>query len=138
MIPQSTASLMRSVHFVVGLLTGTFSCFWFASEIRNFNGASTPIWQQVLGTTLVVGGYFGISAIAIRHVRASSLIAICVALLSSPVYLIMYLASGWSPQSVELAKPLIWYLAANGVLLVSGIVGFVSAPLRKLPSTRSQ
>jgi hypothetical protein len=137
MIRKYAVVLIRTIHFALGASLGTFSMFWFTSEIRDFNGLKTPMRQQVLGTALVVAAYMGVAALATRDVRASSLMAICVALFSSPVYLIMVLASGWSTESAERAKPLDWYLAANAVLLASGIIGFVLSPSPRLPSRRT-
>jgi hypothetical protein len=104
MIRKCAVVLIRTIHFLAGASFGIFSRFWFSSEIRDFNGLKTPMWQQVLGTALVVAAYLGVVAFATRDVRASSLMAICVALFSSPIYLIMVLASGWSTQSAERAN----------------------------------
>jgi hypothetical protein len=52
------------IHFALGVMLGAFSMFSFTSEIRRFNGANTPVWQQVLGTGRVVLAYPGIAALA--------------------------------------------------------------------------
>jgi hypothetical protein len=68
MIRKYAVVLIRTIHFALGASLGTFSMFWFTSEIRDFNGFKTPMWQQVIGTALVVAAYMGVAALATRDV----------------------------------------------------------------------
>ena len=122
---------MRGAQFAVATTLAVFSAFWFGPEIRRFNGYGMSALEIVLGVVVVVAAYVGISIFSTFDVRAASLWAIVVTVISTPIYAIMWLSSGWSMESSESAAPLLWYLGANLFLFSVGLASFVLSSVRK-------
>jgi hypothetical protein len=124
MIQKYVIRLTRIIQFAIGSLFGVFALFWTAPEVKSLN-ASVARWQQILGTLIFALAYWGISALAIRDVRASSLLAAVLTLLSTPVYVLMWLFSQWNTRSSQEVIPLLWGIGGNIILFLASILGFV-------------
>lgn len=124
--------LVRIVQIGLGLSIGIFAIFWTAGEMERLN-ASVTLGELILGTIVFALAYLGIALFALRDVRASGLLICPLVALSTPLYVLLWLFSQWTPQSSQKAVPLLWGIAANIVLLATGITGILMSPVPARP-----
>jgi hypothetical protein len=93
-------------------------------EIKRCDASLSPA-HQVLGAVLIAAAYLAIAFFAMRDLRASSLLAACITIVSTPIYGFMWIMSQWTPQSAEAARPLLFYIAANLILLISAVMSLL-------------
>jgi hypothetical protein len=116
------------IFICVGL--GALSLFFIGPEVKRAD-ASASAHQQIGVTALVAGIYFATGLIAMWDIRASSLLAVCLSLFSTPVYAFLLLMSSWSARSAEAAQPLYFYLAGNIVLFFAALWAILDMALSR-------
>jgi hypothetical protein len=128
--------LLGGLQIVICVGLGVLSLFFIGPEIKRAD-ASASVHQQIGGAALIAGLYFIIGLLALRDIRASSLLAFCLSLFSTPLFAFLLLMSSWSTESAEAARPLFYYLAGNIVLFFSALWAILNMALsRKWLRTR--
>jgi len=126
----------RVLQVIIGISLGALSVFFIGPEMKRAD-ASVSVHQQFAGTALVAGMYFATGVFAMRDIRASSLLAVFLSLISTPIFALLLLMSGWSMPSAEAARPLFYYIVGNFVLFFSSLWAILHIALaRAWPSTR--
>ena len=65
------------------------------------------------------------SRVATKDIRWSSIVAIMISVVSTPLFLLFWLVSGWSMPSAEAARGYFAYVAGNLVLFVTAVTVLV-------------
>ena len=117
--------LCRISQIAIGLGFGTFSLFFIGPEMKRAN-TSVSLLQQIAGVMVVAGAYLDVAVVATKDIRWSSVLAICLALLSTPVFAFLWLSSGWSMPSAQAARPLLYYIGGNVVLFLAALFAVIT------------
>lgn len=128
-------AICRDLQIVVGLALSTLSLFFIGPEMKRAD-ASVSSWQQVAGVVVAVGAYLVVALVATRDIRWTSLLAICLGLVSTPVFALLWLMSGWSMPAAEAGRPLLFYIGGNVALVLSALVALLKAGRQGICNTR--
>jgi hypothetical protein len=122
--------MLGGVQVFICIALGALSLFFIGPEIKRAD-ASASIYQQAGGTAIVAGIYIANGLIALWDIRASSLLAVCLSLLSTPLFAFLLLMSQWSTQSAQAARPLLFFIIGNVVLFSLSLWAIVNIALSR-------
>lgn len=80
----------------------------------------------------MAGAYAVVGFVATQDIRWSSIVAIVVTVVSTPLFTLFWFMSGWSMPSFEAARPYLAYIAGNIVMFVTAVT-----VLAKVASSRA-
>jgi len=116
-----TMLILRLVHIGIALSLGAFSIFFFrGSDFAQHIGFSSHS-DRWLATAAAAVSYLAVGILAIRDIRASRMLAILLCLISTPLFALLWLFSQWSTQGSEAARPLVYYVGGNIILIHAAI-----------------
>lgn len=111
---------LRIVEIGTALPLGIFSLFFIGGEVTRANASATAE-QRWLLIFFVTGAYLLVAIAATRDIRAASLVAIVFCVVSTPIFALLLLFSGWSTQDWEASHPLVYYIGGNVILINAAI-----------------
>jgi hypothetical protein len=124
--PDMTMLFLRFVEIGTALPLGIFSLFFINGEVMRANASATTE-QRWLAVAVVTGAYLLIATAATRDMRAASLVAIVFCVVSTPIFALLLLFSGWSTQDWEASHPLVYYIGGNVILIHAAIWALLRA-----------
>ena len=110
----------RVLLIVISASFGTYSLFFIGPQVKALD-RSVSLWSQIAGALVVAGAYAAVGFVATKDIRWSSIVAIVFTVVSTPLFALFWLMSGWSMPSAEAARPYLAYIAGNIVMFVAAV-----------------
>ena len=107
----------RLTLIVISAALGTYSLFFIGPQAKALD-RSISLWTQIAWAAGVAYAYGLIGFAATKDIRWAGVAAIVLGAISTPLFTLFWLMSGWSMPSFEAAMPYLGYIAGNIVMFV--------------------